>query len=41
MTPMLLKDVFEEQIGGAMDATFIESLTRCTGRRSAGLLGYF
>ncbi|WP_027157625.1 TetR/AcrR family transcriptional regulator [Methylobacter luteus] len=32
MTPMLLKDIFEEQMGQAMDAAFIEDLARFNGR---------
>lgn len=31
MMPMLLKDVFEEQMGHAMDAAFIEDLARFNG----------
>ena len=38
MTPMLLKDIFEEQMGRAMDATFLEGLARFNGRLfAAGL----
>jgi AcrR family transcriptional regulator len=38
MTPMLLKDIFEEQMGHAMDATFIENLANFNGRLfTAGL----
>ncbi|MGJ0492512.1 TetR/AcrR family transcriptional regulator [Methylobacter sp.] len=32
MTPMLLKDIFEEQMGQAMDAAFIEDLASFNGR---------
>lgn len=38
MMPMLLKDIFEEQMGHAMDATFIENLASFNGRLfTAGL----
>lgn len=38
MTPMLLKDIFEEQMGRAMDAVFVESLANFNGRLfTAGL----
>lgn len=38
MTPMLLKDVFEEQMSRAMDAPFLESLANFNGRLfAAGL----
>jgi AcrR family transcriptional regulator len=38
MTPMLLKDIFEEQMGQAMDAAFIENLANFNGRLfTAGL----
>lgn len=38
MTPMLLKDIFEEQMGQAMDAAFIEDLASFNGRLfTAGL----
>lgn len=38
MTPMLLKDIFEEQMGHAMDETFLDSLADFNGRLiSAGL----
>jgi len=38
MTPMLLKDIFEKQMGRAMDAAFIENLASFNGRLlSAGL----
>lgn len=38
MTPMLLKDIFEEQMGRTMDAAFIESLADFNGRLfTAGL----
>jgi AcrR family transcriptional regulator len=38
MTPMLLKDIFEEQMGQAMDAAFIEDLANFNGRLfTAGL----
>jgi hypothetical protein len=38
MTPMLLKDIFEEQMGHAMDAAFIENLANFNGRLfTAGL----
>ena len=40
MTPMLLKDIFEEQMGHAMDETFLDSLAAFNGRLiSAGLSG--
>lgn len=32
MTPMLLKDIFEEQMGGGMDATFLGDLAAFNGR---------
>lgn len=32
MTPMLLKDIFEEQMGREMDATFLDSLAAFNGR---------
>lgn len=32
MMPMLLKDIFEEQMGRAMDASFLESLATFNGR---------
>lgn len=32
MTPMLLKDIFEEQLGRKMDAAFMESLADFNGR---------
>lgn len=31
MTPLLLKDIFEEQLGRPMDATFFEQLARLNG----------
>lgn len=38
MTPMLLKDIFEEQMGRPMDAAFLESLANFNGRLfTAGL----
>ena len=38
MTPMLLKDVFEEQMGHAMDASLLDDLAAFNGRLlSAGL----
>lgn len=38
MTPMLLKDIFEEQMGYALDKTFLENLAVFNGRLfSAGL----
>lgn len=38
MTPMLLKDIFEEQMGHAMDAAFMEDLARFNGQLfTAGL----
>lgn len=38
MTPMLLKDIFEEQMGRPMDAAFIENMANFNGRLlSAGL----
>jgi len=38
MTPMLLKDIFEEQMGWAMDAAFLENLANFNGRLfAAGL----
>lgn len=38
MTPMLLKDIFEEQVGHAMDAAFLENLAHFNGRLfTAGL----
>jgi AcrR family transcriptional regulator len=38
MMPMLLKDIFEEQMGLAMDATFLEQLAEFNGQLfSAGL----
>jgi len=38
MTPMLLKDIFEEQMGYAMDTAFIEDLANFNGRLfTAGL----
>jgi len=38
MTPMLLKDIFEEQMGRPMDAKFLENLAAFNGRLfSAGL----
>jgi len=38
MTPMLLKDIFEEQVGHAMDPVFLESLANFNGRLfTAGL----
>jgi hypothetical protein len=38
MTPMLLKDIFEEQMGHAMGAAFIEDLASFNGRLfTAGL----
>lgn len=38
MTPMLLKDIFEEQMSRAMDAPFLESLANFNGRLfAAGL----
>jgi len=39
MTPMLLKDIFEEQMGRTMDATFLEQLAAFNGLLfSAGLM---
>lgn len=39
MTPMLLKDIFEEQMGRTMDAAFLEKLATFNGRLfSAGLM---
>jgi hypothetical protein len=32
MTPMLLKDIFEEQMGRAMDAAFLKDLAAFNGR---------
>jgi AcrR family transcriptional regulator len=32
MTPMLLKDIFEEQMGGAMDGAFLDELATFNGR---------
>ncbi|MBS4096171.1 MAG: TetR/AcrR family transcriptional regulator [Sulfuricella sp.] len=38
MTPMLLKDIFEEQMGRAMDGAFLENLATFNGRLfAAGL----
>ena len=38
MTPMLLKDIFEEQMGHIMDATFLDALANFNGRLfAAGL----
>ncbi|WP_020158020.1 TetR/AcrR family transcriptional regulator [Methylobacter marinus] len=38
MTPMLLKDIFEEQMGHALDAAFLEALANFNGRLfTAGL----
>ena len=38
MTPMLLKDIFEEQMGRTMDATFLDNLAAFNGRLfSAGM----
>ena len=38
MTPMLLKDIFEEQMGHAMDAAFLDKLAAFNGRLiTAGL----
>ncbi|WP_036252709.1 TetR/AcrR family transcriptional regulator [Methylobacter sp. BBA5.1] len=38
MTPMLLKDIFEEQMGHALDAAFLEALADFNGRLfTAGL----
>ena len=38
MTPMLLKDIFEEQMGRVMDVSFLESLASFNGRLfAAGL----
>ncbi len=38
LTPMLLKDIFEEQMGRTMDAAFLESLANFNGRLfAAGL----
>lgn len=38
MTPMLLKDIFEEQMGREMDSAFLESLANFNGRLfAAGL----
>lgn len=38
MTPMLLKDIFEEQLGRALDESFLEALASFNGRLfSAGL----
>jgi len=38
MTPMLLKDIFEEQMGRQMDAAFLEKLAAFNGHLfSAGL----
>lgn len=38
MTPMLLKEIFEEQLGRAMDATFLDQLAAFNGRLfSAGM----
>ncbi|WP_434110709.1 TetR/AcrR family transcriptional regulator [Methylocaldum sp. GT1TLB] len=36
MMPMLLKDIFEEQMGHAMDAAFIENLAEFNGRLFTG-----
>ncbi|WP_077728255.1 TetR/AcrR family transcriptional regulator [Methylocaldum sp. 14B] len=36
MMPMLLKDIFEEQMGHAMDAVFIENLAEFNGRLFTG-----
>lgn len=36
MTPILLKDVFEEQMDAPMDAAFLESLARFNGQLLAG-----
>jgi hypothetical protein len=36
MMPMLLKDIFEEQMGHAMDAAFIETLAEFNGRLFTG-----
>lgn len=41
MTPMLLKDIFEEQAGRSMDETFFESVARFNGQLlAAGLAAY-
>jgi len=41
MTPMLLKDIFEEQAGRSMDETFFESVARFNGQLLvAGLAAY-
>jgi hypothetical protein len=38
MTPMLLKDIFEKQMGQAMDAAFLTRLAEFNGRLfAAGL----
>lgn len=38
MTPILLKDIFEEQVGHPMDTTFLEKLADFNGHLfSAGL----
>lgn len=38
MTPMLLKEIFEDQMGSVMDATFLEKLATFNGNLfSAGL----
>jgi len=42
MTPMLLKDIFEEQTGRPMDAAFLDNLAAFNGRLfSAGLVPEF
>jgi AcrR family transcriptional regulator len=38
MTPMLLKDIFEQQLGRAMDATFLEQLAQFNGQLLAQAL---
>jgi hypothetical protein len=38
MTPMLLKEIFEDQMGHAMDAAFLDNLAAFNGRLiAAGL----
>lgn len=41
MTPMLLKDIFEEQMERPMDGAFLESLAQVNGRLLAAGLGTF
>lgn len=39
MTPILLKDIFEDQMGRPMDAEFLDTLAAFNGHRSsAGLM---